>query len=211
MKLKAACSLEEKLCKSRQHIKKQRHYFTNKGLSSQSYGFSSNHVWILELDLRESWVPRIHAFELWCWRKLLRVPWISKKIKPVNPKINQCWKFIGRTDAEAEAPVLRPPNAKNWLIGKDPYAEKDWRREEKGTTEDEMIGWHHQIDGHEFEQALGVGDGEGSLVCYSPWGHKEPDTSEWLNWTDTGKKCVFCYRWVECPINTSYIKLIDSA
>ena len=95
------------------------------------------------------------------------------EIKPVNPKINQSWIFIGRTDAEA--PILWPPDAKNWLIGKDPDAGKDWRQEEKGMTEDEMVGWHHQLDGHEFEQAPGVGDGHGSLVCCSPWGHKESD------------------------------------
>ena len=93
------------------------------------------------------------------------------------------WIFIGRTDAEAETPVLWPSDAKNWLIGKDPDSGKDWRQEEKGTTEDEMIGWHHQPDGHQFEQALGVGDGQGSLACCSPWGCKESSTTERLNWT----------------------------
>ena len=102
----------------------------------------------------------------------------------VNPRGNQSWIFIGRTDAEAEAPILWPPDVKNWLIGKDPGAWKDWRHKEKGTTEDEMVGWHHQLDGHEFEQALGVGDGQGSLVCCSPWAHKESDTTEQLNWTE---------------------------
>ena len=90
--------------------------------------------------------------------------------------------FIGSTDSEAETSILWPPDVKNWLIGKDPDAGKDWRREEKGTTEDEMVGWHHRLDGHEFEQALGVGDGQGSLVCCSPWGHKELDMTEQLNW-----------------------------
>ena len=159
---------------------KQRHYFPNKGLSSQSYGFASNHVWMLEMDHKESWVLRIHAFELWCWRKLLRVPWISKKFKPVNPKINQCWKFIGKTGAEAETPILWPPDVKNWLIWKDSDAGKDWRREEKGRTEDEMVGWHYWLNGHEFEWALGVGDEQGSLVCCSPWGRKESDMTELL-------------------------------
>ena len=112
---------------------------------------------------------RIDASELWCWRRLLRVPY-SKKIQPVHPKGNQSWIFIGRTDAEAEALILWPPDAKNWLTGKDPDAGKDWRQEEKGTTEDEMIGWHHRLNGHEFEQALGAGDGQGSLACCSPWG-----------------------------------------
>ena len=125
----------------------------------------------------------------WCFwtvgsEKTLEGPLGYKEIKPVNPKGNQSWIFIGRTDAEAEAPVLWPPDVKSWLIGKDPDAGKDWRQEEKGTTEDEMVGWHHWLDGHEFEQALGVGDGWGSLTCCNPWGHKESDTTEWLNWTD---------------------------
>ena len=108
-----------------------------------------------------------------------------KEIQPVHPKGNQSWIFIGRTDVEAETPILWPPDAKSWLIGKDPDAGKDWRWEEKGTTEDEMVGWHHRHDGHEFEQAPGVGDGQGGLVCCSPWGCKESDMIEQLNWTDT--------------------------
>ena len=107
-----------------------------------------------------------------------------KEIKSVNPKRNQSWMFIGRTDDEAEAPIIWPPDAKSWLIRKDPEAGKEWRQEEKGMTEDEMVGWHHQLDGCEFEQVLGVGDGQGSLVCCSPWGHKESDTTKWLNWTE---------------------------
>ena len=107
-----------------------------------------------------------------------------KEIQPVNPKGNQSWIFIGRTDAEAEAPILWPPDAKNWLTGKDPDAGQDWRREEKGTPDDEMVGWHHWLEGHEFEQALRVGDGQGSLICCSPWGRKESDKTEWLNWTE---------------------------
>ena len=103
----------------------------------------------------------------------------SKDIKPINPKGNQSWRFIGRTDVEAEDPVLWSPDTKNWLIGKDPDDGKDWRQEEKRTIEDEMVGWHHWLSGHEFEQAPGVGDGQGSLACYSPWGHKESDTTEW--------------------------------
>ena len=124
---------------------------------------------------------RIDTFELWCWKRLLRVPW-TKEIKPVHPKGSQSWIFIERTDAEA--PILWPPDAKNWLIGKDPNAGKYWRQEEKGTTEDEMVGWHHQLDGHEFEQALGVANWQGSLACCSPWGHKESDMTEWLKWTN---------------------------
>ena len=107
-----------------------------------------------------------------------------KEIKPVNPKGNQPWIFIGRTDAEVEAPTLWPPDTKNWLTRKDPDDGKDWRREEKGTTEDEVVGWHHWLDGHKSEQAPGVGDGQGSLACYSPWDRKELDMTKRLNWTD---------------------------
>ena len=134
-----------------QHIQKQRHYFANKNPSSQGYGFSSSHLWIWKLDYKESWALKTDAFQLWCWRKLLRVTWTARRSKPVHPKGNQHWIFIGRTDAEAETPILWPPVGKNWLIGKDLDAGKEWRREEKGTTEDEMVGWHHQLDGHEFE------------------------------------------------------------
>ena len=132
----------------------------------------------------ESW--RIDVSDLWCWRRLLRVPWTAREIQPVYPKGDQSWKSIGRTEAEVEAPILWPPNVKNWLIGKDFDAGKDWRQEEKGTTEDEMVGWHHQLDGHEFKQALGV-DGQGSLARYSPWGLKESDRTKQrteLNWTE---------------------------
>ena len=108
---------------------------------------------------------------MWCWRRLLRVPW-CKEIQPVHPKGNHSWIFIGRTDAEPETPILWPPDVKNWLIGKDPVAGKDWRQEKKGTTEDEMVGRHHQLNGCEFEQAPGVGDGQGSLACRSPWGRR---------------------------------------
>ena len=126
---------------------------------------------------------RIDAFELWCWRRFLS-PLDCKEIQPVHPKGNQSWIFIGRTDAEAETPILWPLDAKNWLIRKDPDAGKDWRREEKGMTEDEMVGRHHWFNGHECEQAPGVGDGQGSLACCSLWGSKELDTTEWLNWNE---------------------------
>ena len=108
-----------------------------------------------------------------------------REIKPVNPKENQSWIFTEGTDAEAEAPILWPPGVKNWLIRKDPGARKDRRQEEKGMTEDEMVRWPHQLNGFEFEQAPGDGDGQGSLACYSPWGCKESDTTKQLNWTDT--------------------------
>ena len=180
MKLNDACSLEENYDQPRQQIKKQRHYFANKGPSSQSYGFSRSHVWMWELDYRaECW--RIYAFEPWCWRRLLRVPWTTGRsnqsiLKEVSPEYS-----LEYTDTEAEAPTFWPPDAKSWLIGKDPDAGKDWRQEEKGMTEDEMVGWHHVLNGPEFEQAPGVGDGQGSLACYSPWSHKESDMTE-LNW-----------------------------
>ena len=136
-----------------------------------------------ELDYKQSWV-----LKNWCsWtvvlEKTLESPLDCKEIKLVNPKGNQSWILIGRTDAEAETSVLWPPDIKNWLTGKDPDAGKDWRWDEKGTTEDEMVGWHHWLHGHEFEQAPGVGDGQGGLVCCSPWGHKQLDMTEWLNWT----------------------------
>ena len=167
----------------RQHIKKQRRYFADKGPSSQSYGFSSSNVWLWELDYKESWGPE----NWWFWTVMLENTPASPlhcKIKPVNPKRNQSWIFIGRTDVEAEAPILWPPDAKSWVIGKDPDSGKDWRQEEMGTTEDGMVGWHHWLDGHEFEQPLGVGDGQGSLGCCSPWGSKDSDTTEWMNWTE---------------------------
>ena len=143
----------------------------------------------------ESWTVkkaehrRIDAFELWCWRRLAS-PLYSREIQPVHPKGNQSWVFIGRTDAEAETPILWPADEKNWLISKDPDAGKDWRQEEKGATEDEMVGWHHWLKGHEFEWTPGVADRQGSLACCSSWGRKESDMTEWLNWTeltDTGQ------------------------
>ena len=168
----------------RQHIKKQWHYIANKGPSSQSYGFSSSHVWMWELDYNESWVPNNWCFWIVVLEKTLESPLDCKEIQPVHPKGNQSWVFIGRTDVEAETPILWPPDGKSWLTGKDPDAGKDWRWE-KGTTEHEMVGWHHQLDGHEFEQTPGDGDGQGSLVCCSPWGCKESDTIESeLNWAE---------------------------
>ena len=110
--------------------------------------------------------------------------WESLGLQPVHPKGNQSWIFTGRTDVEAETQILWPPHAKNWLIWKDPDAGKDWGLEEKGTIEDEMVAWHHRLNGHEFEQTPGVGDGQGGLVCCSPWGCKESDMTEWLNWTE---------------------------
>ena len=134
-----------------QYIKKQKHYFTNKGPNNQSYGFSISHVWMWELDHKESWLPKNWCFWTVVLKKTLESPMACKEIQPVHPKGNQSWIFIGRTDAKAEAPILQPTDTKSWLIGKDPDARKDWRQEEKGMTEDEMVGWHHQLDGHEFK------------------------------------------------------------
>ena len=155
-----------------QHIKKQRHYFANKDPSSQSYDFSSSHVWMWELDYKESWVLKNWCFWTVALEKTLESPLDCKEIQPVYPKGNQSWIFIGRTDAKAETPILWPPDAKSPFIGNDPDAGKDWRQEEKGTTEDEIVGWHHWLNRHEFEQTPGDGEGQGSVVCYSPCGSR---------------------------------------
>ena len=181
MKLRSVAPWKKSYDQSRQHIKKQRHYFADKGPSSQSYVFSSSHVWMWELDHKESWALKNRCFWTVVLEKTLESPLDWKEIQPVSPKGNQPWIFIGKTDAEAETPILWPPDAKIWLIWKDPDAGKDWRQEKKGTTEDGMVGWHHSLDGHEFEQALGVGDGQGSLACCSPWSWKEFDPTEQLN------------------------------
>ena len=137
-------------------------------------------MWVL--DYKESWVPKNWCFWIVVLEKTLESPLDSKEIQPVPPKGNQSWIFIGRTDAEAETPILWLCDAKNWLIGKDPDAGKEWRWEEKGMTEDEMVGWHHRLNGHESEQTPGDDDGQGGLVCCSPWGHKQLDTTEHLSW-----------------------------
>ena len=154
--------------KPRQHIKKQRHYFANKGPYSQSFGFSSSHVWMWQLDHKEGGVPNNWCFWTVVLEKTLESPLNCKEIQPVHSKGDQSWVFIGRTEVEAETPVLWPPHGKSWLIGKDPDAGKDWGQEEKGKTEDEMVGWHHQPNGHEFESTPAVGDGQGGLACCSP-------------------------------------------
>ena len=164
----------------RELIKKQRHYFANKRLSSQSYGFSSSHVWMWKLYHKEGW-----ALKNWCFwtvvlEKILENPLDCKEILPVHPKGNQSWMFIWRTDAEAEAPILWPSDVKSQLIGRDPDSGKDRRQEEKGTTEDEMVGWHQWLNGHEIEQTLGDGEGQGGLMWFSPWDCKELDTTERL-------------------------------
>ena len=128
------------------------------------------HLVMWELHYKESWAPKNWCFWTVVLENTLESPLDCKEIQPVHPKGGRSWIFIGRTDAEAETPILWPPSVKNWLIWKDPDAGKDWKQEEKETTEDEVVGWHQRLDGHEFEQALGTGDGQGSLLHCSPWG-----------------------------------------
>ena len=168
----------------RQHIKKQRHHFANKGLYSQSYGFSSHHVQMQELNHKEGWAPKNRCFWTAVLEKTLKSP-LDCKIKQVNPKGSQAWIFTGRSDIEAEAPITWPADAKSQLIRKDPDAGKDWGQE-KGATEDETLGWHHWLKGHEFEQTPGDGEGQGSLACCRARGHRELDMRERRN----GDNCI---------------------
>ena len=167
--------------KPRHHIKKQRHHFAKKGPYSQSYGFSSSHIQIWKLDHNNDWAVKNWCLQTVMLQKTLESPLDSKEIKPVHPKGNQPWIFFRRNDAEAEAPILWPPDGKSQLIGKDPDAGKDWGQEEKGMTEGEMVGWHYQLNGHEFAQTPGIGEGQESLACCSPWGQKESDMTEWMS------------------------------
>ena len=137
-----------------------------------------------ELECEESWMPKYWCFWTVVLEKTLESPLDCKELQPVHPKGDQSWVFIGRTDAEAETPILWPHDVKSWLIGKDSDAGKDWGQEEKGTTEDEIIGWHHRLNGRGFERTPGVGDGQGGLGCCSSWAHKESDTTDPLNWTE---------------------------
>ena len=149
----------------------------------QGYGFSSSHVWMCELDCEESWALKNWWFWTAVLEKTLESPLNCKEIQPVHPKGDQSRVFIGRTDAKAETPILWPPHVKSWLTGKDSDSGRDWGQKEKGTTEDKMAGWHHRLDGHEFEWTPGVGDGQRGLACCDSWGFKESDTTEWLKWT----------------------------
>ena len=159
-------------------VKKQGHYFADKGPCSQSYGFYSSHIWMWELEHEEGWAPKN-----WCsWTVDLEKTLLEcKEIKPVNFKGNQPWIYIGRTNPEAETRIHRPPDAESRLIGKYLDAGQDWRQEDWGTTEDEMVGWYHQFNGHDLDKALGDGEQQGNLACCSLWGCKELDTTEWLN------------------------------
>ena len=141
--------LGRKVMTNLHNILKSRDMTADKGPSSQGYGFSTSHIWMWELDYKESWHWRIHAFEPWFWRRL-ESPLDCKKIQPIRPKGNESWIFTGRTDVEAKTPIFWPPDVKRWLIWKDPDAGNDWRQKDKGTTEDEMVGWHHWLNGHEF-------------------------------------------------------------
>ena len=149
----------------RQHIKKQRHHFTNKSPSSQGYGFSSSHVWMWESDCEESWAPKNWCFWTVVLEKTLESPLDCKEIQPVPSKGDQSWVFFERTDAKPEIPILWPPHVQSWLIVKDLDVGRDWRQEEKGTTEDEMAEWHHRLNGGEFEWTPGVVDGQAGLAC----------------------------------------------
>ena len=170
MKLKRCLLLGRKVMTNLDSILKSRHYPANKGLSSQSYGFSSSHVWMWELDCEESWAPKNWCIWTVVLEKTLESPLDCKEIKSVNPKGNQLWIFIGRTDAEAEAPILWPLYANSRLIRKDPDTGKDWKELEKGTTEDETVEWHHQLNGHEFEQPLGDDERQGRLAVLQSMG-----------------------------------------
>ena len=183
MKLKEAYSLEEKLWPTWAAYSKAETLLANKGPSNQGCGFSSGHVWMWDLDCEESWVLKNWCFWAVVLEKTLESPLDYKEIQPVHSKGDQSWVFFGRTDVKAETPIFWPPHIKSWLIGKDSDAGRDCGKEEKEMTEDEMAGWCHRLDGHEFEWTPGVDDGQGGLVCCNSWGRKESDTTEQLNWT----------------------------
>ena len=148
---------------------------------SQSYGFSSSYARVGVLDYKENWAPKNWCFWTVVLEKTLESPLDCKEIQPVHSKGDQSWVSIGSTDVEVETPILWLTDAKSWLIGKDSDAKRDWGQEQKGMTEDEMAGWHHWLDGHEFEWTPGVGDGQGCLASCDSWGRKESDMTEWLN------------------------------
>ena len=191
------------------YIKKQRHYFTDEVLYSQSCGFSSSQIWMWELDYKESWVLKNWCFWTVVLEKTLESPLDCKESQPVHPKGDQSWVFIGRTDVEAETPILWPPDVKSWFIWKDPDAGRDWGQEEKGTTEDEMVGWHHWLDGHGFGWTLGVDDGQGGLAYCGSGDCKVLDMTERWNWTELILYWCFSF-WLTslCIKGSSFIHLI---
>ena len=175
---------------TKQHIEKQIHYFTDKGPYSQSYGFSSGHVWMWELNHKENWALKNWYFQVVMLEKTLESPLDCKEIKIVNPKGNQSWIFMGRTDAEGKAPILD-----HWLIRKDPDVGKDWRHEEKGATEGEMVGWHHWLDGHEFEQVLREGEGQNPSVLHSMDSQRRTRLRDWTELN----MCIESYLSISLP------------
>ena len=181
--IKRRLLLGKKVMTKLDSILKSRDITLHKCPSSQGYGFPSSHVWMWELDCEESWVPTNWCFWTVVLEKTLESPLDCKEIQPVRSEGDQPWDFFGK-DTKAETPVLWPPHAKSWLIGKDSDAGRGWGQEEKGTTKDEMAGWHHWLDGRESEWAPGIGDGQGGLACCDSWGCKESDTTERLNWTE---------------------------
>ena len=190
MKLKDACFLKEKLWPTL----KSRHITLPTKVCLVKASFSSSHVRMSELDYKESWAPKNWCFWTVVLEKTLESPLDCKEVQPVHPKRNQSWIFTGRTDAETEIPILWLPDGKNWLLGKDRDSGKDLRQEEEGVTEDEMVGWHHQLDRHEIEQSPGAGDAQGSLACCSPWVTK---SRTWLsNWSDGPKEENACCKGV---------------
>ena len=166
---------------------------------------SSSHVWMWELAHKEGWVLKNWCF--WTVEKTLESPLDCKEIKPVNPKGNQSWILTGGIDTESEAPIFWPPDVKSRLTGKDLNAGKDWRQEEKGTTEDEVVGWHHGLHGHEFEQIPGDSEGQGSMACYSLWGPKESDMTEWLN---NNSKTLLIHFLIHCSLFKSFTRILVS-
>ena len=164
-----------------------------------------------ELNCEEGWAPKNWCFWTVVLEKTLESPLDCKEIQPVHPKGDRSWEFFGRNDAKPETPVVWPPQAKSWLIGKDSDAGRDWGQEEKGMTEDEMAGWHHRLGGHEFGWTPGFGDGQGGLECCSSWGCKESDTTEWLNWAQLNwTSDYFCFCWHGISFSISSLNLYIS-
>ena len=176
----------------------------NLGIDLLGYGFSCGHVWMWELDCEEGWAPKNWCFWTLVLEKTLESPLDCKESHPVHSVGDQPWDFFGRNDAKAETPVLWPPHAKSWLIGKDSDAGRDWGQEEKGTTEDEMAGWHHWLDGHESGWTLGAGDGQGGLVYCDSWGRKELDMTEWLIWSDLSPSFLISNQFISSHISLRF-------